>query len=124
MAAVSELLRVGELELEIDERGSGRPILFLHGAGGPKPRAPFLAALAEHGHVIAPSHPGFGRSPLPSWIEAIDDLAYLYLDLLAQLDLRDVVLVGCSMGGWTAAEMAIRSTERIGKLILVDAVGI
>jgi pimeloyl-ACP methyl ester carboxylesterase len=122
--ATPELMTVGDVTLEIEQHGTGRPILFLHGAGGPKSGAPFLQMLAAHGRVIAPSHPGFGRSPLPDWIESVDDLAYLYLDLLEQLDLRDVAVVGVSMGGWTAAEIAIKNTARIAKLVLVDPVGI
>jgi pimeloyl-ACP methyl ester carboxylesterase len=61
---------------------------------------------------------------MPDWFEGVDDLAYLYLDLLDQLDLRDVVLLGFSMGGWTAAEIAVRCTHRLKKLILVCPVGI
>jgi pimeloyl-ACP methyl ester carboxylesterase len=106
------------------ERGSGQPIVLLHGAGGPKHVGPFLDALEQHGRIIAPSHPGFGRTELPDWFEGVDDLAYLYLDLLDQLDLRDVILLGFSMGGWTAAEIAVRCTHRLKKLILVAPVGI
>lgn len=122
--AETELITVGDVTLEIEQRGTGRPIVFLHGAGGPKPGAPFLKKLAEHGRVVAPSHPGFGRSPLPSWVVEIDDLAYLYLDLFEQLDLRDAILVGTSMGGWIAAAIAIKNTTRIAKLVLVAPVGI
>jgi pimeloyl-ACP methyl ester carboxylesterase len=110
--------------LEYLDLGEGAPILVLHGAGGLPPQAPFLSLLAKHGRVIAPTHPGFGTSELPDWIDSVDDLAYLYLDLLDTLDLRDVTLIGFSMGGWIAAEIAIKSTARIARLILVDAVGI
>jgi pimeloyl-ACP methyl ester carboxylesterase len=116
-------LTVAGLALECYQRGQGRPVLLLHGAGGPRPAAPFMDMLAERVRLIAPSHPGFGNSPLPDWFDSIDDLAYLYLDLLEQLELRDVVLIGLSMGGWTAAEMAIKCAHRLSKLILVDAVG-
>ncbi len=116
-------LNVAGIELECLQRGTGRPLLLLHGAGGPRPTAPFMEMLAQRMHLIAPTHPGFGNSPLPEWIDSVDDLAYLYLDLLDQLDLRDVVLMGFSMGGWTAAEMAIKNTTRLAKLILVDPVG-
>jgi pimeloyl-ACP methyl ester carboxylesterase len=116
-------LTVGGVTLECVQRGKGQPVLLLHGAGGPRPTAPFMDKLAERVRLIAPTHPGFGNSPLPEWFDTIDDLAYLYLDLLEQLDLRDVVLIGMSMGGWTAAEVAIKCTHRLSKLILVDAVG-
>jgi pimeloyl-ACP methyl ester carboxylesterase len=74
--------------------------------------------------VIAPSHPGFGGSERPSSMTTVDDVAYLYLDLLQELDLRDVTLVGVSVGAWIAAEIAVKSTERLAKLVLSNAVGI
>jgi pimeloyl-ACP methyl ester carboxylesterase len=116
-------LTVAGVTLECLQRGQGQPVLLLHGAGGPRAGAPYLDLLAERVRIIAPSHPGFGNSPLPDWVDTIDDLAYLYLDLLEQLDLHDVVLIGFSMGGWTAAEIAIKCTHRLKKLVLVDPVG-
>ena len=118
------LLSVSGTSVELYDHGSGPTILLLHGAGGLKAGAPFLRSLSAKARVVAPSHPGFGKSPLPDWISSIDDLAYLYLDLLEQLDLRDVTLVGMSMGGWTAAEIAIKTRERLARLILVDPIGI
>ena len=114
----------GQVPVSYVELGQGPPILYLHGAGGPVPDAPFLKLLAEHGRVIAPTHPGFGRAVLPDWMDSFDDLSYVYLDLLEELDLRDVTVIGHSMGGWLAAEIAVKSTARIARLILVDAVGI
>jgi pimeloyl-ACP methyl ester carboxylesterase len=115
---------VGEVRLEIVERGQGRPILWLHGEEGLDPEVPVLRALGEHGRVIAPSHPGYGHSPEADSIDTVDDLAYLYLDLLAQLDVRDAVVVGCSLGGWIAAEMAVKCTGRLAQLVLVAPLGI
>jgi pimeloyl-ACP methyl ester carboxylesterase len=123
VATAKELL-AGSVPLTYLDIGTGAPILVLHGAGGLLPDAPFLSGLAAHGRVIAPTHPGFGRAALPDWIDSIDDLAYVYLDLLDALDLRDVTVIGFSMGGWIAAEIATKSTARIARLILVDAVGI
>ena len=74
--------------------------------------------------MIAPSHPGFGGTDLPANFSTIDDLAYFYLDLLDELDLTDVVLCGASFGGWLAMEMAIKSTARLSRLVLADAVGV
>jgi pimeloyl-ACP methyl ester carboxylesterase len=74
--------------------------------------------------VIAPSHPGYGHSPASDSIDTVDDLSYLYLDLLTAQNLSDVVVVGSSLGGWLAAEMAVKSTERIAKLILAAPLGI
>ena len=106
------------------EHGQGRPILFLHGEDGIDHQALFLDLLATCGQVFVPSHPGFGHSPEVDWIDTIDDLSYLYLDFLVAQNLQDVIVIGCSLGGWIAAEMTVKSTERIAKLILVAPVGI
>ena len=82
-----------------------------------------MAELAEH-DVIVPEHPGFGASDTPDWLDTIHDLAYFYLDFLDQLDLDGVHLVGISLGGWIAAELAVRDTRRLASLTLVDAAGI
>jgi pimeloyl-ACP methyl ester carboxylesterase len=117
-------LTVHGVQLEVVERGRGRPLVVLHGENGLDPRDSFLDLLAAHGRVLAPSHPGFGHSPDVETIDTVDDLAYLYLDLLAEQDLRGVTLIGFSLGGWVAAEMAVRSTERLTGLILVAPLGI
>ncbi|MBX3084516.1 MAG: alpha/beta hydrolase [Anaerolineae bacterium] len=112
------------LRVRISEQGSGRPVLILHGGGGPASVAGFATASAEQAHVITPIHPGFAGEPRPDWFNSIDDLALAYLDLLERYDLRDVMLVGFSMGGWVAAELAVRDRSRLSSLVLVDAVGI
>jgi len=117
-------LTVDGVRLEILERGQGRPILWLHGEEGLDPGAEFLEMLAAHGRVLAPSHPGFGRSPDARTVDTVDDLAYLYLDLLTARELRDAVVIGSSLGGWVAAEMAVKSTERLRGLVLVAPLGI
>ena len=117
-------LTVRGVQLEIAERGRGRPILWLHGEEGPALHAPFLDLLAAHGRVLAPSHPGFGHSPDAERIDSVDDLAYLYLDLLAGQDARDAVVIGASLGGWIAAEMAVRCADRLAGLVLVAPLGI
>ena len=104
--------------------GNGPPLLYLHGAGGPAPWSPFFVELAKSFRVIAPDHPGFGRSGEPSWLAGIDDLAYFYLDFLAAQGLDRVHLVGHSMGGWIAMEAAVRSTARLKSLTLLDPAGI
>jgi pimeloyl-ACP methyl ester carboxylesterase len=106
------------------ERGSGRPLLWLHGEEGPDPDAPFLDLIAKEGRVLAPSHPGFGHSPDSGAIDTVDDLAYLYLDLLAERQLRDVVVIGGSLGGWIAAEMAVKCGDRLAALALLAPLGI
>ena len=112
------------VRLEIVERGQGRPVLWLHGEEGLDPRAAFLDRLAARARVLAPSHPGFGHSPEADFVDTVDDLAYLYLDLLAERDVHEVVVVGASLGGWIAAEMAVKSTARLAGLVLVGALGI
>jgi pimeloyl-ACP methyl ester carboxylesterase len=105
------------------EAGAGEPVLYLHGASGAN-WYPLLELLAQERRVIAPEHPGFGRSKLPDWMMSVGDLAFFYLDFLAALDLRGVNLVGHSLGGWTAAEIAIRDTARIKSLSLLAPAGV
>jgi len=112
------------LNLRIDERGSGRPMLVLHGGGGPQTVSGVASALSTRAHVLVPTHPGFAGEPRPEWFDSVDDLALTYLDLLERLDLWDVMVVGSSIGGWIAAEMAVRDSTRLSSIVLVDAVGI
>ncbi len=117
-------LTVRGVQLEVVERGHGRPILWLHGEEGPDPQVRILDLLAVHGRVLAPSHPRFGHSPDADTIDTVDDLAYLYLDLLAERQAREVVVIGASFGGWIAAEMAVKCTDRLAGLVLVAPLGI
>jgi pimeloyl-ACP methyl ester carboxylesterase len=110
--------------LDVATYGAGPTTLLLHGVeGAPDDRA-LGELLGAAQTVLAPSHPGFDLSPRPDWLDSVEDLAYLYLDWLEQLDARDVTLVGCQFGGWVAAEIAVRSCARLSRLVLVDAVGI
>lgn len=104
--------------------GAGRPLLVLHGAGGAGQWLPYMADLAARHDVLVPEHPGFGASDTPDWLDTVADLANFYLDMLDELDLRDVDLVGFSLGGWIAAELAVRNTRRLASLTLVGAAGI
>jgi pimeloyl-ACP methyl ester carboxylesterase len=117
-------IEISGVDLELEERGDGPPLLFLHAGEGLAPERAWLDLLARRYRVIAPSHPGYGRSSLPDWMMTVDDLAYLYLDLADRLALTDAVLVGACFGGWIAAEMAVRDTGRFGRLVLVDALGV
>jgi pimeloyl-ACP methyl ester carboxylesterase len=106
-------------------KGQSAPtLLYLHGAGGSGNVVGFAERLAEQFDVILPDHPGFGESDLPGWLDNIHDAAYFYLDLLKALNLRDVHIVGSSLGGWIALEIAVRSTERIKSLVLSGAAGL
>jgi pimeloyl-ACP methyl ester carboxylesterase len=110
--------------IDLIERGKGRPVLFLHAENGIEPAAVAIEELAKSARVIAPTHPGFGRSDVPKGIHTVDDLSYFYLDLLDQLDLRDVTLAGVAFGAWIAAEIAVKSTARLSRLVMANAVGI
>jgi len=118
------MVNINSTNVELVRRGKGRPILFLHPHIGLHGSDAFIARLAEHGEVIVPSHPGYGHSDLPAGMLTVDDMAYLYLDLLDALDLRNVTLVGASFGGWLAAEIATKTTERIARLVMMGAVGV
>src|SRR5215510_603608 len=110
--------------LELVERGHGRPLLFLHPGEGLAPERPWLELLSRRFRVIAPWHPGYGNSPLIDGSGSVDDLSYLYLDLVAELKLENAVLVGACFGGWVAAEMMVRSTARFSHLVLAAPLGI
>jgi pimeloyl-ACP methyl ester carboxylesterase len=112
------------VSIHVEEQGSGRPILLLHGGAGPKSMAGFAAMLAKGAHVIVPTHPGFMRTARPTWLDSVSDLALAYADLLEALDLNDVLVIGQSMGGWIASELGARNCSRIGGIVLVNAVGV
>jgi pimeloyl-ACP methyl ester carboxylesterase len=103
--------------------GAGDPLIYLHGASGAG-WLPFLQTLSKHFDVIAPEHPGFGESDTPDWLDNIHDLAYFYLDLFDALKLSPAHLVGNSLGGWIAAEIAVRSTQHLASLTLCAAAGV
>jgi pimeloyl-ACP methyl ester carboxylesterase len=119
-----ERLVVSGIELEVVRCGSGPQILALHGFQTIDPDARFLDLLGRYGEVIAPSGPGFGHSPRPKDFDTVYDLVHLYLDLLDALPGDKVTLVGFSFGGWLAAEIAAARSHRLGKLVLVDPLGI
>lgn len=123
-AVAREMITLAGIEIELFECGEEKPLLFLHGAQGFNPEQPYVGLLAQRRRLIAPSHPGFGGSGLPLWLDSIDDIAHLYLELLDSRGLGRVDMVGCSLGGWIAAEMATKTPERIGKLALVGPVGV
>ncbi|MPZ41241.1 MAG: alpha/beta fold hydrolase [Rhizobiales bacterium] len=117
-------IKINGIRIDAIERGTGTPLLFLHPGIGIDRAAPVLDRLASHARLIAPTHPGFGNSEQPPTFDSVDDLSYFYLDLLDELDLKNVTLVGVSLGGWIAAAMAIKSTARIARLVLANPVGI
>jgi pimeloyl-ACP methyl ester carboxylesterase len=118
----------GGVPLTIAEFGTnseGSAVLYLHGGAGPRTMVGIATALSEHVYGIAPTHPGFDGTPRPDGFDTVADLATAYLDLLDALDLTGVMVVGNSIGGWIAAEMALRDNHnRVGALVLLNAVGI
>jgi pimeloyl-ACP methyl ester carboxylesterase len=118
------LIHVSGMDIELERRGSGQPLLLLYGEEGLEPEAPFIDELAKNYEVFIPSPPGFGASERPDWISSLDDVSYIYLDLVEKLALKNTPVVGFSVGGWLAAEIATKDDSFISKLVLVDAYGI
>jgi pimeloyl-ACP methyl ester carboxylesterase len=116
--------RIAGCNVSVRRGGAGEPLLFLHGAGGGNRWLPFMEALSQNFEVIVPEHPGFGGSETPAWLDNVGDLAYFYLDFIEHLGLQKVHLVGTSLGGWIAAELAVRNQSRLQTVTLVAAAGI
>src|ERR1700693_5183419 len=108
----TSVLAVRGCRIRLMRGGAGSPLLVLHGASGAN-WLPFMQKLAQKFDVIAPEHPGFGESDTPDWLDTVHDLAYFYLDMMQELKLNAAHLVGLSLGGWIAAELAVRSTQRL-----------
>jgi pimeloyl-ACP methyl ester carboxylesterase len=117
-------ITVDGVPVTLDDAGTGRPYLLLHGGAGPQSVAGLAARLAGDARVLAPTHPGFGGTPRPDALHDMAGLARVYAALLAELDLRDVTVVGNSIGGWIAAELALLGDPRVGRVVLVDAAGV
>ena len=118
------LVEVDGCKVHLRRGGKGDPLLFLHGASGAPVVMPFMEKLAQRFDVLVPEHPGYGKSDEPEWLENIHDMAYFYLDFIEQLGLKNLTLVGSSMGGWIAMEIAVRDTARLKSLVLVSPAGI
>ena len=114
-----------QTDIKIDEYGNGRPFLLLHGGAGTQSMTGLAQQLAASGkaQVFVPTHPGFGGTVRPEWLISVGILAEIYLALIEQFDWRDVTVIGSSIGGWIAAEMALRGSPRISNFILIDAAG-
>jgi pimeloyl-ACP methyl ester carboxylesterase len=117
-------IKIADIDLELFEAGAGPPLLFLHSGQGYDPWQSFASALAAKRRVIAPSHPGFGKSTLPFWLDSIDDIVHVYLELLDRVGSDQVDLVACSVGGWIAAEVATKVPQRFRRLVLVGPAGV
>ena len=120
----TEMLKLNGSAVQVLRGGGGPPLLYLHSAAGETTWLPFHQMLAEHFDVIAPAHPGFALSEGLDRVDSIEDWVIHYLDLLDLLKLESVDVVGLSLGGWLAAELATRNRERVRRLVLVDAAGL
>jgi pimeloyl-ACP methyl ester carboxylesterase/quercetin dioxygenase-like cupin family protein len=117
---------IGAVPVTMDDTGAGHPYLLLHGGAGPQSVAAFGQLLVDSAtaRVLTPAHPGFGGSPRPAGLDTIGGLARVYTQLVADLGLDHVTVVGNSIGGWIAAEIALLDAPRISGAVLVDAVGL
>ena len=116
---------IGQVPVTVSERDRTQPFLLLHGGAGPASVAAFgdLLAARKRARVIMPTHPGFDGTPRPENLSSVRDLAQLYANLLGELDVWGVTVIGNSIGGWLAAELALLGSPRISGAILIDAVG-
>jgi pimeloyl-ACP methyl ester carboxylesterase len=121
---------IGPVPVRVDARGEGRPVLLLHGGAGPQSVSAFADLLAAEAgvRVLVPTHPGFGGTDRPAALDGMRALAATYAALVEHLDLHDLSVVGNSIGGWAAAELAAlvgdRARDRWRDLTLVGAVGL
>ena len=128
MAAMNNpprLIDIAGITVELRRGGSGTPVLVIHGELGVPGWLESFAQLAEHHDVIVPSLPGYGRSTRPDWIMGVHDLAAWVTWFARDIDLRTPVnVIGCSLGGWVAAEIAAVAPQFFNKMVLVGAMGI
>ncbi len=121
----TEFRTIQGAKIEVIRRGKGSPLLLLLGEESAlELESPFVAALAEKHSLIIPQAPGFGRSERPDWISSPDDLAYFMLDFLDAEGLRNIPVVGLSLGGWIAMEMAVKDRGLFSRIALVGPIGI
>ncbi|MCC2096195.1 MAG: alpha/beta hydrolase [Hyphomicrobiales bacterium] len=123
-AGTISTMMIGGIDLEVDVRGSGKPLLLLTGEEQLEQTSPFVDTLAQKYQVIMPSPPGFGHTPRPDWLTRTEDIPFIYSDLARQMNLQDALVVGCSHGGWIAAELAVLDDSFMSKLVLVDPYGV
>jgi len=111
-------------QITFQDSGRGRPFLLLHGGGGLATMTAFAGLLADRARVLLPTHPGFGGTPKPAELTDVRALAKAYVELLDQLGLTDVTVLGNSFGGWVAAEIALLGSPRVSGAVIVDGIGV
>lgn len=104
--------------------GDGPPMLWLHGAGGSDTWSPAQDVLAESFTVWAPAHPGFAGTELPAWVHDVHDVAFHYVDFIGAAGLERPTVVGISLGGWIATDLAVHRPDLVARLVLVDSLGL
>ncbi len=120
-----ETITVGGRSVAIRHAGEGTPFVYLHSTLGESSMwFPFYQALARHFEVFVPTHPGFGAGASLEGVDSIEDMAFHYVELFDALGLGEIVLGGVSLGGWIAAEVAVRWPERVKRLWIADAPGL
>ena len=119
-----QILTVEDIPTAYRRKGTGEPVLFLHGAGSTRMWLPFYELCAQSVDFIAPEHPGFGQTPMVDWVTTFDDLLLHYDAFLDCLGLEKVHMVGYSLGGWIAAEYASFLHHRLKSLTLITPVGL
>jgi len=120
-----ETIEVNGRPVVITQAGQGTPFVYLHSSLGESVRwLPFLETWSKRFRVLAPLHPGFGKSGGFDQIDTIEDMAFHYLELFDALGLDEVILGGSSLGGWIAAEFAVRWPERVKQLWLAGTPGL
>lgn len=125
MTGRTEEVRVRGSAISLQLGGEGEPLLYLHSASAESSTwGPAHEALAEQYALFAPVHPGFPGSGGLERVHGISDLVLHYVDLLDRFGLRRVHVVGSSLGGWIAVELASLYPERVGALVLAGASGL
>jgi len=111
-------------KVQVLRGGEGAALVYLHTATGEAAGTPLLELLADHYAVVEPVFPGFGESEGVDQIDDMEDAVFHLLDLWDQLGLSAPAVVGASLGGWLAAELATRYPEKVSRLVLVNPVGL
>jgi len=124
MAVQETKHRVRDISVRLFRDGTGSTVVYLHGAGGIAGWIPLFDKIAAKHDLMVPEHPGFGDSELPPWIRNTPDVAMYYLDFFDEMDLKNIHLIGFSLGGWIAAELAVRNAARLKSLTLIAPAGI
>lgn len=110
-------------KIQVFRAGAGEPFVYLHSAAGDTTNAA-LEDLADDHEVLVPVFPGFNESEGIEQIDSMEDAVFHLLDVWDALGLAAPAVMGLSLGGWTAAELATRYPERVGRLVLVNPVGL